>query len=125
MCERPPQAGQGPGGTLFALGAVLLAVACCAGSALLAAGGLALVGGVLANPLVLAAGAVVLAGAVLYTLRRRARTRERAMEAGAAGPATWPGAAADDCCAPASSGWPSPTPATRRGRGSRYGRGAD
>lgn len=75
MSERPSNPGQGPGGILLAIGAVFLAVTCCAGPALLAGGGLVLLGGVLGNPVVLAIAVLVLAGAVLYTLRRRARAR--------------------------------------------------
>lgn len=106
MSERPSNPGQGPGGILLAIGAVFLAVTCCAGPALLAGGGLALVGGILGNPVVLAIAALVLAGAVLYTLRRRARSRNRVQGLTgpgsadrAAGPDT--GAATmNDCCTP-------------------------
>lgn len=106
MSERPSNPGQGPGGILLALGAVFLAVTCCAGPALLAGGGLALAGGVLGNPAVLAIAALVLVGAVLYTLRRRSVARNRAQgPAGSgtadreAGPVS--GASTmNDCCAP-------------------------
>lgn len=112
MSERPSNPGQGPGGILLGIGAVVLAVTCCAGPALLAGGGLALAGGVLGNPVVLALAALVLAGAVLYTLRRRARSRNRVQGltgSGAADQAAGPdrGAATmNDCCAP-----PTTTPA--------------
>ncbi|MDP9890119.1 hypothetical protein [Pseudarthrobacter enclensis] len=103
MSERPLNPGQGPGGILLTIGAVFLAVTCCAGPALLAGSGLVLLGGVLATPVVLAIAVLVLAGAVLYTLRRRARARSRARgpsgaAAEAAGPVDGtPGV--NDCCA--------------------------
>lgn len=106
MSERPSNPGQGPGGILLAIGAVVLAVTCCAGPALLAGGGLALAGGVLGNPVVLAIAALVLAGAVLYTLRRRSVARSRVQGLAGSGAAdreagpVYGALTMDDCCAP-------------------------
>ncbi len=84
--------GSGLGG--LAVGAVLLAVACCAGPVLIAAGALGVAGGILRSPAVLATAALTLVGAVLYVLHRR-----RSGRAGAAVPAH-PQDGQRDCCAP-------------------------
>ena len=71
MSNQPDRPGR-PGGRGAALGvgAVVLAVICCAGPILVAAGALGVLGGVLHNPLVLIAAAAVLTAGVLLTLRR-------------------------------------------------------
>lgn len=79
MSNRPSATSGGIRGILFAVGAVALAVICCAGPVLIAGGGLALAGGVIGNPAVLAIGALVVAGAVAFTVSRR-RARARANE---------------------------------------------
>lgn len=103
MSERPSSPGQGAGGILVAIGAVALAVGCCAGPALIAGGGLALAGGVLSNPVVLAIGALVLVGAVIYTVYRRTRARASTdipkTDAQSA-PLETGTSTAGDCCAP-------------------------
>lgn len=86
--------GSGLGGGLAAGGAVLLAVACCAGPALIAAGALGVAGGLLRSPAVLAIAALALVGAVLYVLHRR-----RSGRAATSDP-TLPQQRAGDCCAP-------------------------
>ncbi len=85
--------GSGLGG-LAAAGAVLLAVACCAGPLLIAAGALSVAGGLLRSTAVLAAAALALVGAILYVLHRR-----RSGPAAAANPAH-PQDGTRDCCAP-------------------------
>lgn len=117
MSERPSNPGQGPGGIWLTIGAVFVAVICCAGPLLLAGGGLAVAGGVLGSPLVLAIAALVLAGAVLYTLHRRSRSRSRVQ--GLAGPGAADRAAGhvsgastmNDCCSPSTA---SPTQSGKR-----------
>jgi hypothetical protein len=89
--RKPP--GSGLGG-LAAGGAVLLAVACCAGPVLIAAGALGVAGGILRSPAVLALAALVLVGTVLYVLHRRRSGRARP-----ANPAL-PQDGTRDCCAP-------------------------
>lgn len=67
--------GPSPAGILATLGAVVVAVLCCAGPALLAGGALSGIGGVLRNPWLIGVGALILAAAVIYTLRQRAARR--------------------------------------------------
>lgn len=73
--------GSGLGG--LAVGAVLLAVACCAGPVLIAAGALGVAGGILRSPAVLATAALTLVGAVLYVLHRRRSGAGRGRSPGA------------------------------------------
>ncbi|WP_434612680.1 hypothetical protein [Arthrobacter sp. A5] len=80
MSDRPSAPSGGPGGIPVAVGAVALAVICCAGPVLIAGGGLAVAGGVLGNPVVLAIGALIVAGAVAFNVSRR-RARARTSEA--------------------------------------------
>ncbi len=109
MSNRPSAPSGGIRGILFAVGAVTLAVICCAGPVLIAGGGLALAGGVIGNPAVLAIGALVVAGAVAFTVsRRRARARANEVPGGqseggsSAAEARAPKMA--DCCDPRKTG---------------------
>ncbi len=88
--QKDPASGLGG----LAVGAVLLAVACCAGPVLIAAGVLGVAGGILRSPATLATAALALVGAVLYVLHRR-----RSGQAAAANPAL-PQDGTRDCCAP-------------------------
>lgn len=94
----------GTGGPLLALGAVGLAVACCAAPALIAAGGLAVVGGVLGSWWVLAVGGLLVAAAVVYTVvraRHRSAARSEVVDSAdreSVGEQTSP-VMVDDCCA--------------------------
>lgn len=108
MSDRSSRPSGGMGSILFAVGAVALAVICCAGPALMAGGILALVGGMLGNPAVLAAGALILAGAVAYVVSRRrahVRTTERAARRDGSAGGSSPAAGIEappvsECCAP-------------------------
>jgi hypothetical protein len=96
-------------GILFAVGAVALAVICCAGPVLIAGGGLALVGGVIGNPAVLAIGALMVAGAAAFiVIRRRARARASEVPGGqsesVASAAEGPSSKMTGCCGPEKSG---------------------
>ena len=105
--QKDPSSGLGG----LAVGAVLLAVACCAGPVLIAAGVLGVAGGILRSPAVLAIAALALVGAVLYVLHRR-----RSGRAGAAVPAH-PQDGQRDCCAPPRDAGPQdrPNQASRQG----------
>jgi len=98
-------------GRLAAGGAVLLAVACCAGPVLIAAGALGVAGGILRSPAVLAIAALALVGSVLYVLHRR-----RSGRAAAANPALPQDGPGDCCASPRDTG-----PQDRPNRASRHG----
>lgn len=103
MSDRPSAPSGGTGGILFAVGAVALAVICCAGPILIAGGAIALAGGALGNPAVLALGALLVAGAVAFTVsRRRARARASAVPSGQSdgglSAAEGPSPKMTDCC---------------------------
>lgn len=102
--------GSGLGG-LAAGGAVLLAVACCAGPLLIAAGALGVAAGLLRSPAVLATAALAVVGTILYVLHRR-----RSGQATAANPAH-PQDDTRDCCAPPRDTGPQdrPNQASRQG----------
>ncbi|MFI6683203.1 hypothetical protein [Streptomyces sp. NPDC050485] len=68
-----------PGGihtALIAVGAAVLAIACCAGPALIAAGALGVLGAVLANPFAIAAAVLLATTATAWALHRRQRARQ-------------------------------------------------
>jgi hypothetical protein len=94
----------GTGGALIAIGAVGLAVLCCAGPVLIAAGGLGLAGGLLGSWPVLGVAGLIVAAAVGYTLVRvRRRTGAGSTVAGSAvregSGEQAPPVMVDDCCA--------------------------
>jgi hypothetical protein len=88
--SRPPRRDQEPSGTRMAtarIGAVLLAIICCAGPALLASGALGAIGGFLGNPWVITAAALLLAAAATAVIRRRRSGRDACCPPAAQNPA--------------------------------------
>jgi mercuric ion transport protein len=88
--SRPPRRDQEPSGARMAtagIGAVLLAIICCAGPALLASGALGAIGGFLGSPWVITAAALLLVAAVTAVIRRRRFGRDACCPPAAQDPA--------------------------------------